>query len=211
MSEEKMGDTQLERFLAETLGNLERPTLLTLAEYDLGLLSPEQTEAIRRHLEQHPHAAAQLNALRHLWQNYQPQTGAAPVPATTSSPLQAVKLWIVEKVTSFAMPGQPVPAGVRGQADLVYQAGPVQVVLDVDDDPQQSGHKSLTGLLLSLPDGDWLVRLWPIENDEKEWETVVAPDHTFLFDGLPPDQYNLLIRNQDETAVAEIYIESLRL
>ncbi|MFO7537650.1 MAG: hypothetical protein R6X32_06270 [Chloroflexota bacterium] len=211
MSEEKMNDTQLEQFLAETLGNLERPTLQTLAEYDLGLLPPKQTETIRRHLEQHPHAAAQLDALRHLWQSYQPQSGRAASPPADSSPLQALSLWLADKVTSSTTPGRPALAGVRGQADMVYQAGPVQLVLDVDDDPQQPGHKSLTGLLLGLPDGNWLARLWPTEESSQEWETAVASDNSFLFDGLPPGHYSLLIRSQTQTAVVEIYIESLAL
>jgi hypothetical protein len=209
MNQEEMNDEQLAQLLRERLSQLKRPSIETLAEYELNLLPADEATAIRRYLAQHPHAAAHLDELRSLWRDYQPKTSRAP--AAGSSPLQSFKLWLAEKVGDPALPGQPALAGIRGEAELIYRAGPVQLALDVDHDPQQPGRRSLTGLLLNLPDGDWLARLWSTDSDsqEQEWETAVAPDATFMLDGLPSATYSLLIRSQDETAVVEIYIESL--
>ena len=209
MSKEEMNNEQLAQLLRARLGQLKRPSIETLADYELNLLPAGEAAAIRRYLAQHPHAAAQLDELRALWQDYQPQANRAP--AAGGSPLQSFKLWLAEKVGGSALPGRPGLAGIRGETELVYRAGPVQLVLDIDDDPQQPGRRSLTGLLLNLPDGDWLARLWATDSgsQEQEWETALAPDATFMLDGLLPATYSLLIRSQDETAVVEIYIESL--
>lgn len=209
MSDERMNNEQLAQFLHEMLGQLKRPSIETLADYELNLLPADEAEAIRRYLAQHPHAAAQLDGLRALWRDYQPQ--ARHVPASVKNPRLSLTLWLAEKVGGADLLGQPALAGIRGEAELFFRAGPVQLVLDVDDDPQQPGRRSLTGLLLNLPDGDWLARLWSTDNNSQtqEWETAVAPDATFMFDCLPPGSYSLLIHSQAETAVVEIYIESL--
>jgi hypothetical protein len=209
MSKEEMNDEQLAQLLRARLGQLKRPSIETLAEYELNLLPADEAAAIRRYLAQHPHAAAQLDELRALWQDYQPTANRTPSAAGSS--LQSFKLWLAEKVGGSTLPARPALAGIRGDAELVYRAGPVQLVLDVDDDPQQPGRRSLTGLLLNLPDGDWLARLWPTDNgsQEQEWETAVAPDATFMLDGLPSATYSLLIRSRAETAVIEIYVESV--
>ncbi len=208
MSDERMNDEQLAQFLHEILGQLKRATIETLADYELNLLPAAEAEAIRRYLAQHPHAAAQLDGLRALWRDYQPQVSRAP--ASVKNPRPSLTLWLAEKVGGGALFGQPALAGIRGEAELFFRAGPVQLVLDVADDPQQVGRRSLTGLLLNLPDGYWLARLWASDSSQaQEWETAVAPDATFMFDALLPGNYSLLIHSQAETAVVEIYVESL--
>lgn len=201
---------QYRQFLSETLRLTTPPDPLLLAEYDLDLLSPEQAAAVHLYLEHHPHAAAQLEALRAIWRQYAPTRAVRSTPASAESkPLQALKLWLAEKL-SPPLPGSlPALAGVRGQTELVYQAGPVQLVIEVDDALGQLARKNLTGLLLGLPDGMWRVRCWSVADSEQEWETAVDLDHTFLLDNLPTGQYALLVYNQEDTDPIEIYVESL--
>lgn len=175
-----------------------------LGQYHAGLLSKAEEQAVAQYLAEHPHAAHQLALLQKFLQQWQPADEPPGSP-------HALKVWLAQLLTTSGSAWQPAAAGVRGTAEAVYQAGDVQIVLDIDDDPQQPGHKLLTGLALGLPPGDWQVYVWPAADPDSESVTAVDTHGNFLLAGLPPGATVLLIRSTTAAEPAEIYVESLKL
>ena len=190
---------QLQQTLAQNL-SAQGPSPLALIQHQLNLLPPDEAAAIDRYLAAHPHAARQMETLQAFLRQWEPS------PTTDTSPLQTMKVWIAERLSGRGGM-QPALAGLRGQAEHIYQAGDRQIILDIDDDPDQPQHKSLAGLIMNRPSGDIQVRLWTLTAPHSEWETAVDEDGNFILTSLPPGDYTLLIQADS----AEIYIETLSL
>ena len=85
----------------------------------------------------------------------------------------------------------------------MYEAGDAQLSLEVQDDPERPGRRSILGLVLGIATDHVAVQLF----QEGAVVTAVALDDlgNFTFTGLEPGKYELTLSGQD----IEIHIPDL--
>ena len=101
----------------------------------------------------------------------------------------------------------PAFGGVRGDQEgpFVFQADEVQVIIEVQDDSQQPGHKFLVGLVTGMDTPHLKARLWRF--DQRVATAAVDELGNFVFLNLAPGSYVLTLGNSD----VEIHIPALEL
>ena len=193
---------QEQRRLAQALYRSSCPDPQRLAEFQFSMLSEAETESISAHLAICPHCTAELEQLG----DYLSEIG----PDLEYTFLERVKV-LVARLLPPSGTGQPfaasVPAlaGVRGGAGepLFYEAGDVQITLEVQEDAVATAHKSILGLLTGEDSEGWQVSLW--RDAELVASTTVDELGNFIFDRVAPATYNLLLRGDD----VEIHLQNV--
>lgn len=182
------------------------PSSLELSEYQMGLLSPERSVSIARHASLCPHCAQEIDALLAFMAQPEPLAQPEP-PRTASARLRVLVARLVSGAASAVGPPALAPAfaGLRGDDDgpLTYEAGDVQVILDVLDDEQQAGHRAIIGLVLGLADPAAIVHLW--RDQQPVCRTDVDSLGNFVIADLVPGQYELFVTGGSD----EIHIQDL--
>lgn len=189
----------IEKRLAAQLYRVTCPTPDELGEYHLHMVSGSRAAAIKHHLNDCPHCQAELAQL---------QTYLADLtPDIQHSLGERLQIWIARLIPSGTMGGgamQPALAW-RGQDDgpLMYEAGDAQLTLEVQDDPQKAGARTILGLLIGVEPVETSAHLW----QETERVTQVSVDEfgNFVFAGLPPGTYELIVSGPD----FEIHLQEL--
>jgi len=197
-----------ERQLAARLYRAICPEPLELGEYSLRRLPADRREAIDRHVEQCPHCAGEVEAVgRYL---------EALSDELSSGFLERVKVLIARLVSGGTEAGQggaeaapifgtPALAGVRGSDEepLLYEAGALQLSLDVQADGGRPGRRTILGLILDDETGGWQARLW--QEGERVAEADVDDLGNFVLSGLEPGSYDLIIGRPN----VEIHVQNL--
>jgi hypothetical protein len=117
---------------------------------------------------------------------------------------------LAEHVGGLASFGGSAPAlaGIRGEQarQYIYEAEDVQVIIEVQQDPSQADHKEILGLILGLDSSQPVeAQLW--QADQRLATVVVDPVSNFLFSGLLPGVYELIL----SSSLIEIHIENIQL
>jgi hypothetical protein len=104
----------------------------------------------------------------------------------------------------FAHPA-PAYAGLRGEEEgpLVYRAGGIEIVLEVQQDADQPDHRALLGLVLGGDLSGLKVYLW--QAGQQIAQTAVDTLGNFVFVDLLPGSYDLILSGPD----AEIHVQEL--
>jgi len=115
---------------------------------------------------------------------------------------------LVNGVVNVDLLGQPTPAlaGVRGgeREPLIYEADGVQVVVEVDQDPNQPERRSILGLVIGVDDPDKLeIHLW--QSDQPVATVQVEEMGNFVIFNLTPGHYELIVSGPE----LEIHIQEL--
>jgi len=178
------------------------PSTLELGEYHLGLLEGSEKLVVAQHIRECQHCQGEI---AHLEEFLKAQDSQPDV-------LQSAKVLIATLVggggTNREQTGpslSPALSGLRGDEDepFTYQAGNVQIVIDVQDDVEQTGHKTLLGLVTGLESNDCNVQV------SKEGETIATASvdevGNFIVPHLLPGNYQLALKSQE----VEIHIKSL--
>jgi len=123
------------------------PDPLTLGEYHLDVLARPEQKTVQEHLAECPHCSHELDEM------------------TTF-----LQLWWAERIVARLVSGggaknQPgwVPSyGLRGapEGPYVYEAGDVQIAIDVQDDNEHPARQAIIGLISGAPAQDFEVTLW---------------------------------------------------
>jgi len=188
------------------LYRLSCPSTIELGEYHLGMLPDVQREAVRHHLDTCPHCSSEVAQLK------------SYLSELTSdlefSPLEKVKVLIAQLVSDMR-PGDlsapfslaPVPAGLRGEQEgpLFYRAGDAQVTLEIQEDPQTPGSRTLVGLLIGIDPAGFQAHLW--HGTERLAISGVDELGNFSVPDLEPGEYQLILSGPK----TEIHIQSLHL
>ena len=178
------------------------PDALELGKYQLKLVAPERAAHIAQHINICPHCVLELQDLR----SYLGELA----PELEFTFLERVRVLIGRLVPELPDLGggftpAPALAGVRGEAGgpLLYEAGEVQVSLEIQDDAARAGHKSVLGLITGVDAAGWQATLW---QDSERVEALVVDDlGNFIFESLPPGAYRLILRGSG----VEIVIQDL--
>jgi hypothetical protein len=164
------------------------PDSATLGNFHLELLAKDETAKIADHLAICPHCTQELSQLEVFL--------AETAVSLQSSTVDRIKIWIAKRIPSGGgaggMLGTPAFA-VRGNdsGPLMYEAGDAQLTLEIQDDPEHPGRKSILGLVLGIETNDVEVKLLR----EGEVVTAVTLDliGNFTISNLASGNYELII------------------
>jgi hypothetical protein len=94
---------------------------------------------------------------------------------------------------------------VRGaeEGPAIFQAGEVQIALEVQDDADRPGLQVLLGLVTGAEAAGWTVSLW--RDEQLVAETEVDDLGNLFFGGLEQGSYELIVSGPE----AEIHIQNL--
>jgi len=174
----------------------------------MSLLPAARSAAVQQHAASCPHCAQELAQLDAFLSTADPYLHPAPWQMIKRN----VQV-IVARLTNGPQPGSlfgqpawaPGLAGLRGEerSPLTYEAGDVQIVLEVQDEEPQPGRRSLIGLVLGWETEETVVRLW---RDEHLVSTVPLDMFgNFAIDDLAPGQYEMFVTHEP----VEVYIQDL--
>ena len=178
------------------------PDSATLGNFHLGLLSSDKAETIVAHVGLCPHCTAELNQL----ELFLAETAVSPEPTIS----QRIKVWIAKRMLTYETGNDPMgtPAfALRGDEiePLMYEAGDAQLSLEVQDDPEHPGRKSILGLVLGIETEAVNVQLMQAE----DIVTAVVLDTlgNFTLSNLQTGEYALMLTGPD----VEIYVQSVEI
>ena len=203
----------LARFQSRLTAQLYRitcPSPEELGEHHLGVLDRERAAVVARHLAECPHCTREVAQL----EGYLAQMAPTLEPA----PLERVKEQAQVLVARMigGRPGgsllkrpalAPAYAGVRGEGEepLVYQAGDIQVVVEIRTDVDQPDRLILLGLVTEIEAHELKAHLW----QAGQHTTTVPVDGlgNFVIPGIAPGSYELILSSPE----VEIRIEALEI
>ncbi len=176
------------------------PDSATLGSFHLGLLPEEAAKEIADHVAICPHCVREVEQL----ELFLAETAVFPQPST----VERIKVWIAKRLPSGAQSGNTLgtPAfALRGDdtGPLMYEAGDAQLSLEVQDDPEHPGRKSILGLVLGIETEAVEARL--IQGDVVVTAVTLDELGNFTFTGLEPGKYELTLSGQD----IEIHVQNL--
>ena len=195
----------LERFqktIATQLYRIDCPPSLELGEYHLHMLPPSRMLVISQHVRECPHCAREVAEL----ETYLME------PALQTSLRKQVEVLIARLLggkdgdpEGEEFSSAPAFAGVRGDGDepFIYQAGQVRIVIEVQDDVEQMGLKTLLGLVIGLESNEFTIQV--SQGDNVIATTSVDEIGNFIISHLSPGHYKLILSGPN----MEIRVQSL--
>lgn len=200
-----------QRRITQQLWRAACPPALELGEHSMGLLSADRSAAIQQHIAACPYCTQELAQLAHFMDSPDPYLHPAPLET-----LQRRVNVLVARLTSasqqvaglFGAPTlTPSLAGLRG-ADgepLTYEAGDLEIILEVQDHGGQPGNKTLAGLVVGMDDASMTAHLWHIRGSVAS--TGVDELGNFLFQDLEAGRYELILASgPDEVHIQDLLI-----
>jgi len=178
------------------------PSTDELGEFHLRMLPASQTLVVGQHLRECPHCAHELSQLEEFLNE----------PTTQPGLLKSVNVLIARLVRkpgmgqdSGGLLGAPTFAGLRGEEDepFIYQAGDIRIVIEVQDDVEQMGFKTLLGLVTGLDTNEFTIQV----SQENQVINISSVDEigNFIIPRLSPGHYKLILSGPN----MEIHVQSL--
>ncbi len=133
------------------LYRIDCPSPFELGEYHLGLLPAAQMEAIGHHLDKCLHCRREVTQLEGYLADLEPTLEPGPLEQT----VERIRVLVARLVSGRPL-GQaalsPAFASVRGgeQEPLIYEAGEVQVMIEIQEDADRPDHRMILGLVIGL-------------------------------------------------------------
>jgi anti-sigma factor RsiW len=189
--------------LAARLYRAPCPSPQELGEFHLALLSEESAAAVSEHMAECPYCAREVGQLAEYL--------AQPLPVPRISALgrlargcRNLVRGLAERVSGerptrrgplFAVLA-PAYVGVRGAEEaLVYEAGDVQIAIEIQDDPQQADRLAVLGLVTGAdPTG---LRGFLARGEKTVAEAAVDDLGNFVLAGLASGRYDLRLSGPD--------------
>lgn len=191
---------QMDDSLKAALYRISCPDSATLGNFHLGLLAETAAQPIADHLAICPLCTRDIAQL----EEFLAETAVSLQPSTAAR----IKVWIAKRIPSGGqtrnMLGQPAFA-VRGSdsGPLMYEAGDAQLSLEVQDDPEHPGRKSILGLVLGIETESVEVKL--LQGDAVVTAVTLDELGNFTFAKLEAGTYELTLSG----AEMEIHVQDL--
>lgn len=198
---------QFQDRLTAQLYRAECPSPIELGEHHLGMLPGEQAEAIGRHLVECPHCRREVDQLRTYLADLEPSLQPSPLEQIKEH-VRVLVAHLVDEAKRLA-PGMltlaPAHAGLRGEEEAcVYTAGDIQIAIEVQDDAERPGRKTLLGLVIGAEPVGMQVHLW---QDERRIVTVPVDElGNFVIPDLAPGVYELIVGGPE----VEVHVQALQ-
>ncbi|MCA9944127.1 MAG: carboxypeptidase regulatory-like domain-containing protein [Ardenticatenaceae bacterium] len=176
------------------------PDSATLGNFYLGLLPEDAVNTISQHLSDCPHCTREIKQL----EAFLAETAVSLQPSTA----ERIKIWIAKRIPGGGqtrqMLGTPAFAMRGGDTGpLMYEAGDAQLSLEVQDDPEHPGRKSILGLVLGIETEAVSVQL--MQGDHVVTAVTLDELGNFSFTGLASGTYELTLSGNE----VEIYVQDL--
>jgi hypothetical protein len=175
------------------------PDSLELGEYHLGILGEDRSELIRLHLADCPHCTLELSQL----ESFASDTALDFEPSLA----ERVRVWIAKRMPERddTRSGMAPALALRGddEGPLFYEAGDAQLTIEIQDDPDEPGRRSLLGLVMGADPEDLQVHLW--FDGERVASVAVDDLGNFRVSGLASGDYELILAGPS----IEIHIQEL--
>jgi hypothetical protein len=186
--------------LTATLYRAFCPDTSELGEYHFEMSPPERAAFIRDHLKECPHCRRELHQLGQFLMDVSPDL--------EFSPIERFKIWVAELLPE--LPGSSVPLALEFRGETTgqkfYQAGDVQITIEVQDDPASPGNKLLLGLVLGISTDE--MRVQCLRDELEVVDSPVDDLGNFVLSGLEPGNYNLILRDDEvEIQIPDLLIE----
>jgi hypothetical protein len=193
---------QLQVRVKSRLYRITCPSPLELGEYHLRILPSPQVLVIAQHVRECPHCEAEVAQL---------ESYLSDLTVPTSY-LQKIKVLVAQLISqggsdqkSGAPSMTPTLAGLRGEEDepFIYQADNVRIMIEVQDDVEQMGLKTLLGLVTGLESNNFTIQV----SQEGQVIATSSVDEigNFMISHLEPSDYALILTGPN----IEIHIQSL--
>lgn len=200
---------RLQDRLTARLYRFDCPSSGELGEYHLGTLPSDRAAAVARHLDGCPRCAGEVAQLRGFLADLAPDLELSPLEQAR----ERIRVLVGRLVSGGSQEGRlrvpdlaPAYAGLRGEPEepLFYEADEVQVVLDVQDDSDQPGRKTVLGLVIGLDHPAQIeAHLW---RANQHLTTVPIEEMgNFVIPNLEPGGYELILSGPE----LEIHIQDL--
>ncbi len=168
------------------------PDSATLGNFHLGLLPEDAAAQITDHLAICPHCVREIEQL----EAFLAETAVSLQPST----IERIKVWIAKRISGGGqtrnMLGTPAFAMRGGDTGpLMYEAGDAQLSLEVQDDPEHPGRKSILGLILGIETTAMEATL--LREDVVETAATLDDLGNFAITNLRTGQYTLLLTGPD--------------
>lgn len=197
-----------DRLIAE-LYRLTCPSPEELGEYHLGILPRDQVAAVARHLAECPHCTREVAQLKDYLTEMAPTLELGPLEWVK----EQVKV-LVARLVSGGPGGRPLKrpalapayAGVRGEGEepYLYQAGDVQIAIEVQDDTERPGRKVILGLIIGTEAGVVKAHLW--QADQRVAAVPADELGNFVIPNLASGTYELILSGPE----VEIHVPELQ-
>lgn len=196
--------TDFEERLTAALYRATCPDTAELGEYHLGMISEPRAAFIEQHLGECPHCSREIAQLDTFLAQVKPD-----LEYTTA---ERIKIWIARRVPDLtAGAGSPAPAlALRGAGDdeaagrsLVFEAGEAQLMIEIQDEPGDTGRKTIVGLVIGIDPADVEARLW--QDGQPVAATAVDDLGNFSFTNLDSTGYELILAGPG----VEIHVQEL--
>lgn len=178
------------------------PSPMELGEYRLGYLNAGAARTVQQHLAGCPHCRAEIG-------KFAKSSGEWALQPDLLDPVRRLIAQLMSGGTATQVPGVPplVPAfgGLRGDDEepLIYQADGIRIVIEVQDDVEQMGFKTLLGLVTGLETNELTIQV--SQGDQVVTTTSVDEIGNFIISHLSPGHYTLILTGPN----MEIHIQSL--
>lgn len=194
---------RLQKRMTSQLYRVTCPTPSDLGEYHLRMLPASQMLVLGQHLRECPHCAREIAQLEEFMSE----------PAPQPSLLKSVNILIARLVKrpgtdqdTDGFLGVPAFAGLRGEGEeepFIYQAGDVRIVIEVQEDLEQMGLKTLLGLVTGLETNEFMIQV--SQGDKVIATSSVDEIGNFIIPHLYPGNYKLILSGSN----MEIHVQSL--
>jgi hypothetical protein len=174
---------------------------MELGDYHLGNLPDSQELVIARHLRECVLCRREVAYLEEYLKE----------PSRPSGLLMSVKVLVArllgggsEQEQDISSPS-PAFAGLRGEGDepFIYQADNIRIMIEVQEDAEQMGLKTLLGLVTGLETNDFTIKV--SQGDQLIATTSVDEIGNFIISHLSPGYYKLILIGPN----MEIHVQSL--
>jgi hypothetical protein len=186
-----------QRRLAEHIYRVACPISVVLGEYQLALLPAEQMKQLATHIADCPHCTRELQQLHTYLTDLAPALDVDPL-AVLGEHARVVVARLAHGLAGLTAASHPMPAlaGVRGEQmpQYTYEAGDVQVILDIQPDAVRSDQKGIIGLVLGL-EGAPSLEAQLYRESQLIATTQVDELGNFIFGALSSGVYELNLRN----------------
>jgi hypothetical protein len=185
------------------------PDAHLLGEYHLGFLSGREAENVAQHLAGCPHCRHELAQLEDFVGELAPTLELGRLDQAR----QSLRVWIarlLDREAGASGPGLPALAplglGVRGEDNgpQLYQAGAVQLSIDLQADSQRPDRNLLLGLMIGVDPAGFEAHLW---RAGRHLLTVPVDElGNFAFPDLEAGRYDLIVAGPD----TEIHVQDFQ-
>ncbi|HLF91137.1 MAG TPA: hypothetical protein VI451_19490 [Anaerolineales bacterium] len=168
-----------QNYLSAQLHRVTCPDPLMLGEYHLDLLSHSEKETIIGHLSECPHCSRELDEIAAFVQ---------------PSVVERIIAQLISGGEPESQTGWVPLFGQRGaqEGPYVYEAGEIQIAIDVQEDNEHPGRHAIIGLVSGAPVDDFNVSLW-FEGVQTATAQIDELNYFKIAD-LARGEYELLIR-----------------